>query len=126
MSRKPLALLVVLTAAALVLAGAALSSSSSTPTLKGVVGPGYTIKLTKNGKKVKTLKAGKYRFVISDKSSFHNYTVEQEKGGKFEKHITSTPFMGSKTAVIKLKPGSWSFYCSVHEPQMHGDFKVKK
>ena len=34
--------------------------------------------------------------------------------------------MGTKTVMMTLKPGSWSFYCSNHEAQMHGDFKVTK
>ncbi len=128
MPRKSFLVLAVMTAVALTVAGAALSRSTATPTLKGVVGPGYSIKLTKGGKRVKSLKAGKYRFVISDKSSFHNFTVEREKPTKpkLEKHITSTAFTGSKTIVMTLKPGSWSFYCSIHEAQMHGDFKVTK
>jgi plastocyanin len=128
MPRKPFLALAVLTAAALTVAGAAFSRSTSTPTLKGVVGPGYTIKLTKGGKRVKSLKAGKYRFVISDKSTFHNFTVEREKPAKpkLEKHITSTAFKGSKTIVMTLKPGSWRFYCSIHEAQMHSDFAVKR
>ena len=128
MPRKSFLVLAVMTAVALAVAGAALSRSTATPTLKGVVGPGYSIKLTKGGKRVKSLKAGKYRFVISDKSSFHNFTVEREKPTKpkLEKHITSTAFTGSKTIVMTLKPGSWSFYCSIHEAQMHGDFKVTR
>jgi hypothetical protein len=128
MPRKALVLLAVLAATALALAGTALSRSSTTPTLKGVVGPGFTISLKKAGKTVKKLKAGSYKFVISDKSSFHNYTVERETPSKpsIEKHITSTPFVGRRTMIIKLKPGSWRFYCSVHESQMHGDFKVTR
>ena len=128
MPRKPFLALAVLTAVALTVAGAAIGRSTSTPTLKGVVGPGYSIKLTKGGKRVKSLKAGKYRFVISDKSSFHNFTVEREKPArpKLEKHITSTAFTGSKTIVMTLKPGSWRFYCSIPEAQMHGDFAVKR
>ena len=126
MSRKTLVALVVIAAVALAVAGSALGRTSKTPTLRGVVGPGYSIKLTLNGKKVTSLKAGSYRFSVTDKSSFHNFKVEWEKGGKFEKQITTTGFTGSKSAVIKLKPGSWSYYCSVHESQMHGDFKVKK
>ena len=128
MSRKPLIALAALAVTALVAAGAAFSRTTSTPTLKGVVGPGYSIKLTKGGKRVKSLKAGKYKFVISDKSSIHNFTVEREHPSKpkIEKHLTSTPFMGSKTVVMTLKPGSWRFYCSNHEAQMHGDFAVKK
>jgi plastocyanin len=128
MPRKPFLALAVLTAIALTVAGAAFSRSTATPTLKGVVGPGYSIKLTKGGKRVKSLKAGKYRFVITDKSTFHNFTVEREKPSKpkLEKHITSTAFKGSKTIVMTLKPGSWRFYCSIHEAQMHGDFTVKR
>jgi len=128
MNRKYLAILAVFVVAALAFAASAFSRSSSTPTLKGVVGPGFTISLKKGGKKVKTLKAGKYKFVISDKSTFHNFTVEREHPSKpkLEKHITSTPFTGSKTLVMTLKPGSWRYYCSVHEMQMHHDFKVIK
>jgi hypothetical protein len=128
MPSKSLIALALLAVTVLVAAGAAFSRTTSTPTLKGVVGPGYSIKLTKGGKRVKSLKAGKYKFVISDKSSIHNFTVEREHPSKpkIEKHLTSTPFMGSKTVVMTLKPGSWSFYCSNHEAQMHGDFAVKK
>ena len=125
---KALSIVAVLVAAALAVAGAAFSSSNSMPTLKGVVGPGYSIKLTKSGKKFEKLKAGKYRFVVSDKSDFHNFTVEREKPSKpkVEKTLTGTGFTGSKTVVVNLTPGSWSFYCSNHESQMHGDFKVTK
>jgi hypothetical protein len=128
MNRKAAAVLAICVAIALAVAGAAFSRSSSMPTLKGVVGPGFTIKLTKGGTKVKTLKAGKYRIVISDKSSFHNFTLEREKPStpKLEKHITSTSFTGSKTLVWTLKAGSWRAYCSIHESQMHQDFKVTR
>jgi hypothetical protein len=128
MGKKQLLAVTAVVAVALVVAGAALSRPASTPTLKGVVGPGYTISLTKGGKKVTSLKAGKYKFVISDKSNFHNFTVEREKPSspKIEKHITGTGFVGKKTMVITLKPGSWRYYCSIHEAQMHSDFKVKK
>jgi hypothetical protein len=126
MNSKAAAVLATVMAVALALAGAAFSRSSSTPTLKGVVGPGYSIKLTKGGKKVKTLKAGKYKIVISDKSDFHNFTLEREHPSKphMEKLLTATTFTGSKTIVWTLKPGNWRAYCSIHEAQMHQDFKV--
>jgi len=72
------------------------------------VGPGYTIKLTKPGVKVKSLKAGTYKFVISDKSPFHNFTVEKETGAKVEKHLTGTSFTGSKSMTLTLKRASGS------------------
>jgi plastocyanin len=112
-------------ATTMVIAGTALSQSSSKPKLVGTVGPAYTIKLTKAGAKVKSLKAGKYTFAITDKSSFHDFTLEQEKGGKFEKLLTGVTFSGKKTATVTLKRGKWKYYCSVHESQMFGFFTVK-
>jgi len=100
-------------------------AQASTPKLVGTVGPGFTITLKKGTAKVKTLKAGKYIFVITDKASIHNFTIEREKGGpKIEKTLTGTSFQGKKTVTVTLKKGSWKFYCSVHEPQMFGFFKV--
>ena len=126
MNKKAAAVLMLVMVAALIVAGAAFSRSSATPTLKGVVGPGYTISLTKGGKKVKTLKAGKYKIVVTDKATIHNFTLEREKPSKphFEKLITGTSFKGTKTLVWTLKPGSWRAYCSIHEAMMHQDFKV--
>ncbi len=124
MSRRLLVALTAL-AAALAVAGAAFSQARSTPRLVGTVGPGYTIKLTKAGVKVRTLRAGTYSFAIKDKSSFHNFTLERETGGKFEKHLTGTGFTGPKTVTVTLKRGKWKYYCSVHESQMFGFFTVK-
>ena len=128
MRTRSLLALGVFAAVALTVAGAAFSRTTSTPTLKGVVGPGYSIKLTKGGKRIASLKAGTYKFVITDRSTYHNFTVEREKPSKpkLEMHLTGTGFTGMKTVKMTLKPGSWSFYCSNHEAQMHGDFKVTK
>ena len=128
MQRKSIAIIAGCLVAALVLAGAAFSRPSSTPKLKGVVGPGFTIKLTKGGTLVKTLKAGTYSFAVSDKSNFHNFTLEKEKPAKphIEKVLSGTGATGSKTMTVKLVPGSWRVYCSIHESLMHQDFKVTK
>jgi plastocyanin len=104
---------------------ASAEARSSSTRLIGTVGPGYTISLKKGTAKVKTLKAGKYTFVITDKASIHDFTIEREKGGpKIEKTLTGTSFQGKKTVTVTLKKGSWKFYCSIHEPQMFGFFKV--
>ena len=110
--------------AALVLAlvPAALASALSTPKLAGTVGPGFTISLTKGGKKVTKLKAGKYTFVVSDKASIHNFELEGPKG--FEKEVTDVSFKGTKTVTFTLKAGSYKFYCKPHEGSMFGNFKV--
>ena len=88
----------------------------------GTVGPGYTITLTKAGKKVTKLKAGKYTFVITDKASIHNFSLDGPKG--FEKTFTSVPFKGTKTVTLTLKAGKYKFYCEPHESTMFGNFTV--
>ena len=99
-------------------------AATAPPTLKGTVGPGFTISLKRNGKRVTTLKAGRYRIVVADKSSFHNFELEQESGGKFDRDITDVSFVGSKTITVTLKKGKWKYYCKPHESQMFGFFRV--
>ena len=122
-----LKLLTGLAGAALALATAAiaLARPAAPPKLTGTVGPGFTISLTMKGKKVKTLKAGAYTFVISDKASIHNFVLEQESGGKFEKDLTDVSFTGMKTVKVTLKKGKWKYYCAPHESAMFGFFTVK-
>jgi hypothetical protein len=117
---------VVAAVVALGSAGAAMAFTSATPpTLKGTVGPGFTISLKDSkGKKVKTLKAGSYKFVITDKADIHTFDLAQKSGGKFHKEITSAAFKGKKTVTIKLSKGKWQFYCAVHPTQMFGNFTV--
>ena len=111
-------------AVAALLAPAAFAQPSAT-TLKGTVGPGFTISLTMGGKKVKSLTAGTYKIVVSDKASVHNFVLERESGAKFEKDITSVPFVGTKTFTVKLAAGQWKYYCAPHESGMFGKFTVK-
>ena len=98
------------------------SSQAMTPKLIGTVGPGFTIKLTSAGKKVTTLKAGSYTFVINDKSSSHSYGLDGPNG--FAKDFTSVSFQGTKTFTLKLKKGKYKYYCSPHESSMFGFFTV--
>ena len=123
MVRTSLVVTIIVTLA-LAVATAAFARTD-TMKLKGTVGPGFSIKLTQNGHAVKTLKAGTYTFVISDKASIHNFVIEQEKGGKFEKALTSVAFTGTKTVKVKLRAGKWKYYCKPHEATMHGFFTVK-
>lgn len=108
---------------AVVASDIAFAHSSAVPVLKGTVGPGYTISLTKNGAKVKTLKAGKYVFVISDKAPTHNFTLQRGTGGG--KALTTVPFVGTKKVRVTLTKGRWKYYCTPHESMMFGYFTVK-
>ena len=118
-------LMIAMLAVGLAAAAFLVSAQASTPKLVGTVGPDFSITLKKGTTKVKTLKAGKYLFVISDKASIHNFTIEREKGGpKIEKTLTGTMFTGKKTVAMTLKKGTWKYYCSNHESEMFGFFKV--
>ena len=59
---------IALVAAAVAALVAALPAIAATPTVKGTVGPGFTITMAK-----KPTKAGKIKLVVSDKSSIHNF-----------------------------------------------------
>ena len=119
--RKSLVVL-LLTIAPLAGAMNAFGHSATAATLKGTDGPGYTITLKKNGKLVKTLKSGSYTFVISDKSSFHGFSLDGPHG--FAKDFAAISFTGTKTVTLRLKAGKYKYYCPNHESQMFGHFTV--
>ena len=96
-------------------------ASAATPTLVGTVGPGFTITLTKGGKKVSKLTAGTYVFQISDKSSIHNFHLTGH-GGLNKK--TSVGGTGSSTWKLTLKKGTYKFVCDPHASLMKGSFTV--
>jgi plastocyanin len=121
MIRKVIAAALVLGAAA-ALTTTAFARHATTPTLVGTDGPGFTITLKRNSKVVKTLKAGTYRLVIHDRASIHSWSLDGPNG--FEKDFTKVPFVGTKTFTVKLKAGSYKFYCPPHESMMFGRFKV--
>ena len=100
----------------------AFARHAATPMLTGTDGPGYTITLARNGKTVKTLKAGTYKVVVHDKASIHGWSLDGPHG--FAKDISPIPFTGTKTITLKLKAGSYKFYCPAHESTMFGRFKV--
>jgi len=125
MMLRALAICAALAVASVTVVSVASARTDTIPTLKGTVGPGFTITLKRNGTRVKSLKAGRYKFVISDKASAHGFTLEQEQGGKFEKALSPVPFVGTKTVTLGLKAGKWKFYCQAHESSMFGFFTVK-
>jgi plastocyanin len=111
-------------ATALATMGSAGAGTTALPTLRGTVGPGFTITLKQNGKKVSRLKAGKYRLVVSDRSAAHNFEIEREPGRGTSHDITSVSFTGTKTVTVALTNGLWKFYCDPHRSMMVGSFRV--
>jgi plastocyanin len=114
---------IVVAAATLSLAVAAsVLAAPAVTTVNGTVGPDFVINLTSAGKKVKTLEAGvPYRFVVSDRSSIHDFHLT---GPGLDREITSVGFTGTKSIVLKLKQGSYSYFCDPHRESMVGAFKV--
>ena len=108
----------VLAVAALVVAA---PTAAANPKLTATVGPGFTITLTKGGKKVKSLKAGKYTIVVSDKSSIHNFRL---KGPGVNKD-SGVAKAGKSTWTVTLKKGKYTYVCDPHASSMKGSFTVK-
>ena len=98
------------------------SMAASAKTVNGTVGPGFTIRLTTQGKNVTKLKAGTtYRFVISDRSDIHDFHLS---GPGLNRVLSSVEDTGTKTFVLRLKKGTYRFVCDPHAGIMHGSFRV--
>jgi plastocyanin len=111
MTRLPI-LAVTAPVAALALA---LPALAATPTYKGTVGPGFTIKLA-----TKPTKAGKIKLVVSDKSHQHDFHLT----GPGLNVKTSVGQTGTKTFILTLKKGTYKFVCDPHASFMKGSLKV--
>jgi plastocyanin len=108
--------------AAAALAATGSSTAASAKTVTGTVGPGFTISLTVDGKNVTKLKAGvPYHFVIRDRADIHDFHLS---GPGLNRVLTSVEFVGTKSLVLRLKKGSYSFVCDPHASIMHGRFRV--
>ena len=121
--RFRLALLAAVAAlVAVSIAVGATATTTAVPTLRGTIGPGFTISLKNaQGKQVTTLKHGKYTLVIRDQADIHNFTLNGP--GVSNKMLTGTGFVGTKTVALTLKKGTYRYYCTVH-PTITGTFKV--
>ena len=119
-ARRRYWLLAAVAAAALAVTN--IGSTATAKTVKGTVGPGFTIGLSLNWKKVTKLKAGTpYRFAISDRSSSHDFHLI---GPGINRVLTSVGFAGAKSYTLTLKKGTYRFQCDPHASFMHGAFKV--
>jgi plastocyanin len=109
-------------AAAVGLAATASTAAAPAQSVTGKVGPGFTIVLTKGGQKVTKLKARTpYRFVISDRATIHDFHLH---GPGIDRVLTSVGFQGTKSYTLRLKKGTYRFFCDPHASIMHGSFRV--
>ena len=117
MTRIRLALVAAVAAVGLVVATGA--QAAATP-LVGTDGPGFTITLTKLGKKVVKLTPGTYSIKVLDKSNIHNFHLF----GPGVNKKTTVPALGTSTWVVKLTKGTYHFVCDPHKTIMKGQFVV--
>ena len=113
----------LVTALALVLfAMASLPAQAAKPTrLVATVGPGFTITLTKAGKKVRALAAGRYTITVRDRSSIHNFRLY---GNGLNKNSGVVP-TGTRTWTVTFRKGkTYRFVCDPHASSMKGSFRV--
>lgn len=108
---------VVAALTALVLAGPATAATK----LVATVGPGFTISLTKGGKKVTKLAPGAYTITVRDRSSIHNFAL---KGPGRVSKKTGIAFTGTQTWNVTLRKGRYTFVCTPHATMMKGAFTV--
>lgn len=93
---------------------------SKLKTLTATVGPGRTISLRSGTSRVSRLKAGRYRIVVRDRSSSHNFHL---RGPRVNKR-TAVGFKGTVTWTVTLRRGRYRFVCDPHAAFMKGSFRV--
>jgi plastocyanin len=120
MKRVRLPVLSLLTALSCLAIVGALQAAPTAGTLTGTVGPGFTITLTQNGKKVTSLKAGTYKFVINDKATIHDFHLT----GPGVNKTTTVSGTGTVTWTLTLKQGKYHYQCDPHHTIMFGNFIV--
>lgn len=114
--------LVAVALAGVLFATATQAAPQKVTKLYGQDGPGFTITLKKaNFVLVKRLRPGVYTFVIQDRSTIHNFHL---KGPGVDKK-TAVRYLGTKMWVkLRLKKGTYKYWCDPHRVRMHGSFKV--
>jgi hypothetical protein len=113
---------VVLAAAAvLAVLGAAGGAGAQGQTLTGVVGPGFTIRLTDStGAAVKHLDPGTYTIQVQDLSDQHNFHLT----GPGVDQATDVETSGTVTWTVTFTDGTYHFQCDPHQTAMFGNFTV--
>jgi hypothetical protein len=108
-------------AAALAALGAAGGAGAQAQTLTGVVGPGFTIRLSDStGAPVKNLAPGTYTIQVQDLSPEHNFHLT----GPGVDQATEVETTGPVTWTVTFTDGTYHFQCDAHQTTMFGNFTV--
>jgi len=111
----------MLAVAAAVAAIAAGNGAAAIPKLQGSVSDPVNISLTYGGKKVSSLKAGKYAIVVTDSAGDHDFHLT----GPGLNRSTTTGGTGTWTWMVTLRKGTYTYVCDPHATFMKGSFTVR-
>jgi plastocyanin len=90
--------------------------------LKGEVYQAYKIEMKDSANNpLKSVKAGTHRIKIEDKGTIHNFHLMGPGVNK------STSISGRSETIwtVKLKPGTYTYFCDPHASTMRGTFRVR-
>jgi hypothetical protein len=76
--------------------------------LDAIVYKSGKLSLSRNGKTVSSLKAGRYTFSVDDESKTTGFTVKSLRGKAV--NVTNGSFVGSHSVTVTLVQGRWDFY----------------
>jgi plastocyanin len=76
-----------------------------------------------DGRKVQTIPAGTYTFVIHDYSRIHNFALGSQTENR-RLFTTGIRWIGTKRYTLTLAPGNYAYACSAHYQTMNGTFVV--
>jgi hypothetical protein len=111
----------ICTLAVFVLLGTTAAAGAATPKLGGFVNDQFKIGVTRAGKHVSSLKAGKYLLVVADSTSSHNFHLT----GPGVNKSTSVGGKGTFRWTLTLKKGTYKYVCDPHSSFMKGSFTVR-
>ena len=115
---KRVGMLAAVVAAAAIVAG---NGGATIPKLQAVVSDPVNISLTLGGKKVTSLKAGKYTIVVRDMAGDHDFHLS----GPGLNRSTTVGGTGTSRWSVTLRNGNYKYVCDVHSTFMKGSFTVK-
>ncbi len=115
---KRIGMLAGAAAAAAIVAG---NGGAAIPKLQAVVSDPVNISLTFGGKKVTSLKAGKYTIVVRDMAGDHDFHLS----GPGLNRSTTVGGTGTSRWNVTLRKGAYKYVCDVHSTFMKGSFTVK-
>jgi plastocyanin len=115
---KRIGILAAVAAAAAIVAG---NGGAAIPKLQAMVSDPVNISLTFGGKKVTSLKAGKYTIVVRDTAGDHDFHLS----GPGLNRSTTVGGIGTSRWNVTLRKGTYKYVCDVHSTFMKGSFNVK-